>query len=85
MKHFLENQIKIFLWTVNNHDKNIIFHKILNIKYNFQPLIFVHQMILKSLVGCYYHLSPGDPKRHEEPEERENHTDLPRLSTTTKI
>ena len=33
----------------------------------FRFLIFPHQMILKFLVG--YHLGPGDPKRHEEPDD----------------
>ena len=31
-------------------------------------LTFLHQMILKSLVRGDYHLSPGDPERHKEPE-----------------
>ena len=29
-------------------------------------LIFPHHQIPKSLVGNFGHLSPGDPKRHEE-------------------
>ena len=56
-----------------------------NIKNYFHSLIFVHQMILKSVVRGDNHFSPGDPKRHEEPEEMVNDTDLPSMSITEKI
>ena len=40
---------------------------------NGPQLGFPDQVIAKLVVDCRHHLSPGDPERHEEPEEKVDH------------